>query len=87
MYVEEERNMPPRPGPLRMMETEALDDAERGLGRATVEDRCRSLWLPMAAPEVDKAGLVLASRSTRSPSNTEVARLGHPFGVPRYRSV
>ena len=61
MYVREERNMPPRPGPLRVMEIEALDDAERGLGRATVEDRCRSLWLPVAVPGVDEAGLVLVS--------------------------
>ena len=61
MYVEEESDMPPRPGPLRVMEMEALGDAERGLDRTTVEDQRRLLELPMAVPEVDEASLSLVS--------------------------
>ena len=62
MYVEEERDMPPRPGPLGVMEMpEALGDAERGLDCTTVEDQCRLLELPMAVPEVDEASLSLVS--------------------------
>lgn len=45
-------------GPLRVMETQALNDGERGVGRTTVEDRCRYPWPSLAAPEVDEAGLV-----------------------------